>query len=87
MEYRHTINDLLGVDFDTTGEFPPDDTGYGFDTIGDALSISPLLLEKYMQAAQTVVGQAVPAAAKRPLITTLNGGAFAAPTNRLAERN
>jgi hypothetical protein len=76
VEYRHTIADLLGVDFDTTGEFPPDDTGYGFDTIGDALSISPLLLEKYMQAAQTVVGQAVPTAAKEPPKVVIGGDSF-----------
>lgn len=76
VEYRHTIQDLTGVDFDTTGEFPPDDTGYGFDTIGDALSVSPLLLEKYMQAAQTIIGQCVPSAARKPPVTTIYGGAF-----------
>lgn len=76
VEYRHTIADLLGVDFDTTGEFPPDDTGYGFDTIGDALSISPLLLEKYMQAAQTVVGQGVPIVARKAPAIVLGGDAL-----------
>lgn len=35
VEYRNTIRDLVGVDFDTVGEFPPDDTGLGFDTIAD----------------------------------------------------
>ncbi len=59
-EYRNTIRDLTGVDFDTTGEFPPDDTGYGFDNISDVLSISPLLLEKYLVAARTIVEQSVP---------------------------
>ena len=44
-EYEYTIKDLLGVDFEADEEFPPDDTGYGFDTIGDVLSISPLLME------------------------------------------
>jgi len=59
-EYRNTIKDLLGVDFNTEVEFPPDDTGYGFDDIGDVLTVSPLLLEKYMTAATTIVGEAVP---------------------------
>src|SRR5690606_32906301 len=51
IEYSNTIRDLMGVRFNAEAEFPPDDTGYGFDIIGDVLSISPLLLEKYLQAA------------------------------------
>lgn len=58
-EYRNTILDLFGVEFDATEAFPPDDTGYGFDTIGDVLSLSPLLVEKYLEAAQAVVGQII----------------------------
>lgn len=61
VEYRNTIRDLLGVDFDTDKEFPPDDIGYGFDNIGDVLSFSPLLAEKYMAAATRIVAAAVPA--------------------------
>ncbi|MEO8018677.1 MAG: DUF1592 domain-containing protein [Pseudomonadota bacterium] len=60
VEYRNTIRDLVGVDFNAEVEFPPDDTGYGFDNIGDALSISPMLVEKYVAAAQVIVGDAVP---------------------------
>lgn len=62
-EYRHTIRDLLGADFDTQTFFPADDTGHGFDNIGDVLSLSPLLLEKYIDAAKSVVEQVVPTAA------------------------
>ncbi len=60
VEYRNTIRDLMGVDYDTENEFPPDDTGHGFDNIGDVLTISPLLLEKYLQAAKEIVDEAVP---------------------------
>ncbi len=60
VEYRNTIEDLMGIDFRSDEEFPADDTGYGFDTIGDVLTTSPLLLEKYMQAAETIVAKAVP---------------------------
>jgi mono/diheme cytochrome c family protein len=63
-EYHNTIRDLLGVDFDTQANFPPDDTGYGFDTIGDVLTLPPMLLEKYLNAAEKVIGQAVPVAPK-----------------------
>ncbi len=60
VDYGNSIHDLMGVDFDAQAAFPPDDTGRGFDDIGDVLSISPLLLEKYLQAADTIVKQAVP---------------------------
>ena len=60
VEYRNTIRDLLGVDYDTTSEFPSDDTGQGFDNNGDVLTLSPLLLEKYLAAATTIIARAVP---------------------------
>ena len=60
VEYRNTIRDLMGIDFDTTDEFPPDDAGFGFDNVGDALSLSPLLMEKYFNAAEAIVAEAVP---------------------------
>jgi hypothetical protein len=59
VEYRNTIRDLTGIDFDTSSEFPADDAGYGFDNVGDALSMSPLLMEKYLDAAEAIVERAV----------------------------
>ncbi|MGL5017069.1 MAG: DUF1592 domain-containing protein, partial [Luteolibacter sp.] len=59
-EYQNAVADLLGVEFDTREAFPPDDTGYGFDNIGSVLSMSPLLMEKYMAAADQVVALALP---------------------------
>ena len=58
-EYNNTIRDLLGVYIRPADDFPNDDVGYGFDNIGDVLSISPLLMEKYLQAAEKVAEQAV----------------------------
>ena len=63
-EYRNTIRDLMAVDFDTDIEFPPDDTGHGFDNNGRVLTVSPLLLEQYLAAGRTIVSQAVPAVAE-----------------------
>ena len=60
VEYRNTVHDLLGVDYNTDHEFPPDDTGFGFDNIGDALTMSPMLMEKYVAAAQTIVAKPCP---------------------------
>jgi hypothetical protein len=58
-EYNNTIRDLLLLDMKPANEFPPDDTGYGFDNIGDVLSISPLLMEKYIRAANAVAEKAM----------------------------
>jgi hypothetical protein len=57
-EYNNTIRDLLGVDFRPARDFPADDVGYGFDNIGDVLSLPPLLMEKYLSAAEEVVNRA-----------------------------
>jgi hypothetical protein len=76
VEYRNTIRDLMGFDFKATEEFPPDDTGYGFDNIGDVLTVSPLLLEKYMQAAETIVAGAVPRVGRAMAERTIPGGEF-----------
>ncbi len=54
-EYRNTIRDLIGVDFDPTEDFPSDDIGHGFDNIGDVLSLSPVLMERYLAAAENVM--------------------------------
>jgi len=64
IEYHNTIRDLLGVDFDTLTFFPPDDAGHGFDNIADVLTLPPMLLEKYVLAANQIVNQVVPTAAK-----------------------
>lgn len=76
VEYRNTIRDLLGVDYDTELNFPPDDTGHGFDNIGDVLTISPLLLEKYVTAAEEIVSKAVPAASQVPAEYVATGQQF-----------
>jgi len=64
-EYNNTVRDLLGVDFEPAAAFPIDDSGYGFDTIGDVLSLSPLLMEKYLDAAEDVSERAIELDLKR----------------------
>jgi mono/diheme cytochrome c family protein len=61
VEYNNTIRDLLGVKFEPAEDFPADDVGYGFDNIGDVLSLPPLLMEKYMAAAEKIVTMALAA--------------------------
>ena len=53
-EYANTVRDLTGIDADLRDELPADDTGHGFDTIGEVLTLSPLLLEKYLSLASRV---------------------------------
>jgi mono/diheme cytochrome c family protein len=60
-EYTNTIRDLLAVDFRADRNFPTDDSGEGFDNIGDILTVSPLLMEKYISAAERIAASAVAA--------------------------
>lgn len=53
-EYDNTIRDLFGMSLQLSFQFPADDAGYGFDNIGDVLSISPLHLDNYLDAAESV---------------------------------
>jgi hypothetical protein len=58
-EYRNTIRDLLAVDYRADKDFPTDDSGYGFDNIADILTISPVLMDKYMNAAEVIASRAM----------------------------
>jgi hypothetical protein len=58
-EYNNTIRDLVGVDLQPADDFPADDSGYGFDDIGDVLSISPMLFDRYLSAAEKVMSAAI----------------------------
>ncbi len=62
-EYNNTIRDLLGVPLRPADEFPVDDSGYGFDNVGDVLTVSPMLMEKYLAAAAKVSQLAIYGAA------------------------
>jgi hypothetical protein len=76
VEYRNTIRDLMGYEFNSEVEFPPDDSGNGFDNNGDVLTISPLLLEKYLAAAESIVDRAVPKVSKIVRERTATGKEF-----------
>jgi hypothetical protein len=60
-EYRNTIRDLVGIDYEPAMDFPGDDSGYGFDNIGDVLTLPPVLLEKYLDAAEQIANRAIDA--------------------------
>jgi mono/diheme cytochrome c family protein len=58
-EYTNTIRDLLAVDYRADKNFPSDDSSGGFDNMSDVLTISPVLMGKYLQAAQAIAARAV----------------------------
>jgi len=87
VEYRNTVHDLLGVDFDTDKEFPPDDSGHGFDNIGDVLTLPPMLLEKYLAAAKTIVAKAVPSVPRVPAENMIAGRKFHGEVGTISRTN
>lgn len=58
-EYNNTVRDLLGTTLRPADSFPYDDTSYGFDNMADTLSVSPLHVELYEQAAASLAAEAV----------------------------
>src|SRR5205823_6286903 len=58
-EYDNTVRDLLGVDVALAQDFPVDGSGFGFDTIADALTVSPALAQKYLTAARKALDAAL----------------------------
>src|SRR6266581_3542359 len=58
-EYGNAIRDLLALEIDVAELLPADDIGYGFDNIGDVLSVSPLLMERYLATASKISRAAV----------------------------
>ena len=65
-EYANAIRDLTGMEIDGAAFLPPDDSGFGFDNIGDVLSVSPMLTERYLSAARKISRAAVGDPAIRP---------------------
>ncbi len=65
-EYNNTIRDLLHLEFRPADDFPSDDVGHGFDNIADVLTVSPVLMERYLDAADKIAEQAIPLNAAKP---------------------
>ena len=67
-EYRNAVRDLLGLDLDHARDLPADDSGYGFDNIGDVLTVSPLHVEQYVAAARRISRLAAGNLTPRPVV-------------------
>jgi hypothetical protein len=73
-EYGNAIRDLLGLEFEEVNRLPADDSGYGFDNIGEVLTVSPLHMEKYLSAARRVSMLAVGTVRARPSVERYAAG-------------
>ena len=60
MEFNNTIRDLCFLDENFSADFPADDTGYGFDNIGDVLTFSPVHLERFLSVGEQIAAKAMP---------------------------
>ncbi len=56
-EYGNTLRDLTGTATDYGAKFPPENLSFGFDNIGEALTIQPLNVELYEESAETVLNE------------------------------
>ena len=84
-EYTNAIRDLLALDVDGRALLPPDDAGYGFDNIGDVLSVSPGLMERYMLAAAKISRQALGDPTLRPTTVTYKASPLLLQEDRMSE--
>ncbi len=84
-EYTNAVRDLLAVEINGESLLPPDDQGYGFDNIADVLSVSPMLLERYMAASRKISRLAVGSPISRPGVETYNVSRFLQQDDRMSE--
>ncbi len=87
-EYTNAIRDLLAVEpdsFEMGALLPADDSGYGFDNISEVLSVSPVLLERYMSVARKVSRLAVGDPTIRPDFASYDVPRFLLQNERISE--
>jgi hypothetical protein len=86
-EYRNTIADLFGVDYRPAEDFPGDDVGHGFDNVADVLSLPPILLERYLEAAEEISRRSIFDPDESPLDISLAGSSFVMDPERIRDDN
>jgi len=69
VEYSNSVRDLLNYTVDVTDQLPADDSGYGFDNIGDVLTVSPTLVDRYIAVAGRVAASATGTVSKKEAMT------------------
>ena len=85
VEYANAIRDLLALEIDGKQLLPPDDSGFGFDNIADALNMSPGLLERYLGAAQKISRLVVADPTMKPAASVYKMSYFELQADRMGE--
>ncbi len=80
VEYNNTIRDLCRIEFEPAADFPDDDAGFGFDNIAEILTLSPLLMERYLDAAEAIVERTIVTDKKAKPIVRIGTEQFASAT-------
>ena len=83
-EYTYAVRDLLGLEIDGASLLPSDDSG-GFDNLGDLLSVSPGLMEKYVSAAGKVSQLAVGDRSLHADVVTYTISPYLVQSDRMSE--
>lgn len=82
-EYENTVRDLFGIDQRVAADFPTDDVGYGFDNIGDVLSMPPVLFERVLEAGERVARAAISTGAPEDAPVQSRAGGTLATTGEI----
>ena len=83
-EYGNAIRDLFSLSIDPS-LLPPDDSGSGFDNMADVLSVSPMLIERYLSAARKIVRTAIGDTTIRPVSEPFTIGKYVRQDDRAGE--
>ena len=83
--YVYAIRDLLALEIDGEALLPSDMAGFGFDNNADVLSVTPVLMSRYLSAATKISRVAVGSLANRPLVQVYKPPAYARQTARMGE--
>ena len=84
-EYAYAIRDLIALEVDSDALLPSDESAHGFDNVGDALSVSPLLLERYLAAARKISRLAIGDSTIRPIFETYDVPSYLMQEQRTSE--
>jgi hypothetical protein len=84
-EYVNAVRDLLALEVDGRSLLPTDNSAHGFDNIGEALSFSPGLLDRYMSAARKISRRAIGDPTIRSIVETYRVSPLLVQSDRMSD--
>ena len=70
-EYHNTLNDLFGTELSLEERLPEDGRSHEFDNVGEALGLSMVHLQKYLETAGLVLDEAIAKTTEKPQPVTI----------------